>query len=160
MEVLLPTVLGGLLAILGGVVGQFLQSRHSDRVRAADARRENRYRLYEQRLKVYEDFHIAAGPARVAMSRLASKERGEHPDPDLLEARSGVWHAYVRLGLIGQEPVVRRARDLFNYVDDVVIRRGTFDSERWASLIRAYGRSAREHALAHERDAPAQNSST
>lgn len=66
----------------------------------------------------------------------------------------------MRLQLIGQRPLVRCARDLSNYVDDVLIHGGTFDSERWASLIRAYGRAAREHALAHEPDPPASHMPT
>jgi hypothetical protein len=106
LEALLLAGLGGFLAIAGTVTGQHLQARHNRRIRVEEYAREDRYRLFRDRLEAYREYHVAVGNARRVMG-LYSRSRDDTGLLETLkEARSEAWRAYTLVWLIGEENVV------------------------------------------------------
>jgi hypothetical protein len=149
LQSLLLVGLGGFLTIAGTVTGQYLQSRNVRRLRLDEYAREDRYRLFRDRLQAYHEYHVAAGHARSAMAVYNASENGVDLDKKLTKARSQVWRAYTLVWLIGEERVSERAKVLLDMVDDVARRGVEFQPDSWAEAIRAFVTAARSDLSRH-----------
>jgi hypothetical protein len=72
-ESLLLTTLGGLLAIAGTSLGAWWQLRTSRETRREQYRREDMYRLQNERRQAYASYITAAGGVRTALRYLGSQ---------------------------------------------------------------------------------------
>lgn len=147
LQALLLALLGGCLAIAGTVTGQYMQSRNTHRSRIEGYEREDRYRLYRDRLDAYREYHVAVGGARRAMIMYSRATADADLHKALVEERNKVWRAYTLVWLIGDESVVDTATQLFNMVDEVTWHDAEFEPPSWAERIRAFVRAARADLL-------------
>lgn len=143
LQSLLLTGLGGLLAIAGTIAGHAWQARENRRIRLEGYRREDRYRLYNDRLQAYRELHLAVGKARKALAGYSNESRDPDPSDRVMELRNEFWSAYTLVWLIGGMEVVRASTRIFNTVDAVVAGNEKFDSSRWGELVRSYISAAR-----------------
>src|SRR5262245_54961043 len=60
----LSVVLGGLIGVLGTLLGAYLQYNEAGKARREQYRREDKYRLLNERIDAYEKFYVSMGNAR------------------------------------------------------------------------------------------------
>jgi hypothetical protein len=143
LQALLLALAGGFLAIAGTVTGQYVQARNNQRDRMEEHSREDRYRLYRDRLDAYREYHVAVGGARRAMAMYSRSTEDVELRKALIEERVKVWRAYTLVWLIGEESVVDTATKLFNMVDRVTWESADFEPEAWRDGVRAFVEAAR-----------------
>jgi hypothetical protein len=147
LEALLLAGLGGALAIAGTVTGQYMQAHNAQRVRAEGYAREDRYRLYRDRLEAYREYHVSLGAARVVMALYSRSQDDAQLLNTLKEERNKAWRAYSLVWLIGEEKVVKAATVLLKMVDDVTWHGAKFQPDPWSDGIRASVEAARSDLL-------------
>lgn len=147
LQSLLLVGLGGVLAIAGTATGQYLQSRHTRRLRIDEYAREDRYRLFRDRLEAYREYHVAVGNARRVMGLHNRSVDDADLHEMLKEARAEAWRAYTLVWLIGEERVVNAASVLLDMVDSVTWHGARFEPDSWREEIQAFVGAARSDLL-------------
>ncbi|GIG88223.1 hypothetical protein [Plantactinospora endophytica] len=146
-ESALLTVLGGLMAAGAGLLAAVLQGRQAARARAEQQSREDRYRLHQDRVAAYLDFHLSASNARGVMQDVTGET--EEADAERRAARNATQHSYVMVMLIGGAETIAAARRTMVYIDGVVFRREPFDAPAWSDIIGGFQQAARYDLTGH-----------
>jgi hypothetical protein len=111
----LSTITGGAVAAGAGLLTALMQARQATRLRRDDHIREDRYRLYRDRVEAYIAFHTLASKARRVMQDFA--EDTSDDDAERREARNVAHLAFVKVALIGGAEVVAAARRVMINID-------------------------------------------
>ncbi|GAA4670529.1 hypothetical protein [Phytohabitans rumicis] len=140
-ESMLSTMVGGAVAAGAGVLTTLVQARQASRMRYEQQQREDRYRLYQDRVEAYVTFHTLASKAR----RVLQDFTDDTADDDLerREARNEAHLTYVKIALIGGIEVVAAARRVMIKIDAVTYRREAFDSDLFRHVISKFQEAAR-----------------
>ncbi|MEU8003217.1 hypothetical protein AB0B66_18830 [Catellatospora sp. NPDC049111] len=150
-ESILLAALGGVIAILAGVVGSRLQERTASRVRAELHAREDRFRLHKERVDAYAHFHVMASDALRALKFYSREPANADLRERLWEKRNLVFYACIPIELFGHDSVNTTAWALIHYIDASSADPATFDQEVWTRLINDYRRTVRTAVIGEER---------
>jgi hypothetical protein len=155
-QAILLTSLGAALAMVGTIIGHRWQAAESRRMRREGYEREDRYRLFRERVEAYRAFHLAASATRPILidyseAILAPQQHGpDKLDAALDEARQDAFRAFIFVRLIGNSTVVRAASKIMREIDHVYREGQPFDSLRWSERILDYISSARFDLIKRE----------
>lgn len=134
-QLVLLTALGGALTIAGTIAGHNWQAAENRRVRRERYEREDRYRLFRDRIEAYRAFNEAASAVlRPALKSYQEADRDQSLVPSISQARMDTHSAYIVVRLIGDGDVVLAASKLLSEADEVRWRKD-FDPDRWGDLI-------------------------
>jgi hypothetical protein len=152
LQSLALTALGGLLTIVGGIAGYLLQNREARRARSETYKREDLFRLHQDRRQAYRDFHIAFAGARPAVDAVTESPDNAELRAKVREARNVVHVSWVPLWHVGADEVVKAARNILNDMVAVGWHGATSPWMDYAKLVDSY-------VLAVRNDLMKQNSS-
>lgn len=138
------TIAGGLIAIIAGLMTAIVQFKLTKATRREQYQREDRFRLYEKRVEVYSAFNVAAGAMRRALTSGGGiEERSECK----VEARDGLFKAYIPILLIAVQQVRSAAWSLMRITDAFVYDGEQFDAEAWLEAIESVREACRRDLL-------------
>jgi hypothetical protein len=147
-ESVLLTVAGGVMAAAAGLLGAAVQERQAARVRQDQQKREDQYRLHQDRVAAYIAFHLPASRARGIMQDAAG---GTGEDATQRRAARNETHsAYVKVVLIGGADVIVAEHRIMTYIDSIVYQRELFDSNAWSDAIESFQEAARHDLTGHQ----------
>lgn len=110
-------------------------------MRYEQQQREDRYRLYQDRVEAYVTFHALASKARRVLQDFIDDTADD--DVERREARNEAHLTYVKIALIGGVEVVAAARRVMIKIDAVTYRREAFDSDLFRQVISMFQEAAR-----------------
>jgi hypothetical protein len=136
----------GFFTLTGTLVGHRWQATENMKIRLEQYEREDRYRLFGDRLEAYKAFHEAISTkARPAIISYQRANRDHSLMPAMQQAAMDAFSTFVVVRLIGDGDVVLAAAQLMREVDGIVWREDkNFDSDHWSNLVLDFIRSARK----------------
>jgi hypothetical protein len=140
---LLLTTLGGLLAIAGTSLGAWWQLRISRETRREQYRREDMYRLQNERRQAYASYIITAGRVRTTLKHLGPQTSRE----EAMAARNDLYYWFIQIRLMGGHDVVMATEELLQEVNEIIFGGGKLEEERYRSLVMAAEDAARRDLL-------------
>jgi len=140
---LLLTTLGGLLAIAGTSLGAWWQLRISRETRREQYRREDMYRLQNERRQAYASYITVAGRVRTTLRNLGSQTSRE----EAVAARNDLYYWSVQIRLMGGHDIVMATEELLREVNEILFGGGELEEERYRSLVAAATDAARRELL-------------
>ncbi|MGW4467221.1 hypothetical protein [Micromonospora sp. NPDC004704] len=141
------TVVGGVVAAAAGLLGAAVQARQAAQARRDQEKREDRYRLHQDRLATYVAFHLCASDARAILQDLVDDD--DEDDAQRRAVRNETQGAYAKVVLLGGAEVIVAARRIMVFIDGVVYRREPFDSGAWSDVIGSFQEAARYDLTGH-----------
>lgn len=138
---MLLTIAGGAVAAGAGVLTTLVQARQASRLRYEQYMREDRYRLYQDRVGAYIEFQTSASKARRVLQDLADDTAAD--DTKRREVRNAAHLIYVRIVLIGGSGVVAAARRMMIKIDAITFGREAFDCESYRQVLGQFQEAAR-----------------
>lgn len=147
LQSLVLTGFGGLLAITGAIAGYLLQNREARRARSESYKREDLFRLHQDRRQAYQDFHVAF--VRNQPSLWATIDFPDDADrrAKVREARQEVHLSYLPLWHIAAEEVVQAARAILQIYDAVGWDSAPYIWGDWLNLVDSYTLAVRNDLL-------------
>jgi hypothetical protein len=150
LQSVILTGFGGLLAITGAIAGYLLQNREARRARLESYKREDTFRLHQDRRQAYQDFHLTFVRAQPSLYATIESPGDVELRAKVREARQEVHQSYLPLWHIAGPQVVQAARGILDVYDAVGWRDAPYSWDNWIDRVDCYVLAVRNDLLKQE----------